>query len=362
MLVEEAEVALVLLEERTGQDVAQEQHDADDLVGLDTPRDDAFGQVPCVVLQRLDAAGLEHLDVVVVDRRGLSGHLLRGHRLEQVGVADAGSPLVAQLRAVLPQVCHQLGQQLVATRRRLDLLRLSCVSSSWFMLVPFLSNHLVMRHGGAVSRLGHDVELVHEPSGSGQPEPQPVVRAETVLEGELDVSDAGAGVACHHADPGPRPARAARWSPRRSLANRTMFRATSETAVASMVRSVPEKPARTASSRAAWRAATMSGSALIATWISLSRSGPRPSRGWLSRAQRSHSSRCLPASTSRWRRRSALDSASSTGRHSVGRGLGVLEGQEVLDPQAGPGSASAGRRPRRRCCPSPRPGAAWPAH
>ena len=42
-------------------------------------------------------------------------------------------------------------------------------------------------------------------------------------------------------------------------ANRTMLRATSETAVASSVRSVPREPGRAASSRAACRAATMSG-------------------------------------------------------------------------------------------------------
>ena len=102
-------------------------------------------------------------------------------------------------------------------------------------------------------------------------------------------------------------------------AKRTMLRATSDTAVASRVRSVPVKPARTAISRAACRAATMSGSPVIATRTSSSRTGPRSSRGSLSRAQSSHSRRCWAASTSRWRRRSALDRASSTGRHrSVG--------------------------------------------
>ena len=117
-----------------------------------------------------------------------------------------------------------------------------------------------------------------------------------------------------------------------------MLRATSDTAVASRVRSVPVKPARTAISRAACRAATMSGSPVIATRTSSSRTGPRSSSGSLSRAQSSHSSRCCAASTSRWRRRSALDRASSTGRQRSVGGSTLLEGQQVLDPQPGPGA------------------------
>ena len=75
-----------------------------------------------------------------------------------------------------------------------------------------------------------------------------------------------------------------------------------------------------ASSRAACRAATMSAS----RWIGIAdlvvaAAGLARSSGSLSRAHRSHSSRCRAASTSRCRRRSPPDSANSTGRHrSVG--------------------------------------------
>jgi hypothetical protein len=65
------EVVGVLLEQRAGEHVAQQQHDAEDLLGLDAARDDALGQVAGVVLEGLDGTGLEHLDVVVVDGGGL---------------------------------------------------------------------------------------------------------------------------------------------------------------------------------------------------------------------------------------------------------------------------------------------------
>src|SRR5829696_3683893 len=48
-LVEVVEVRLVLLEERAGEDVAQQQHDAQHLVRLDAARDDPLGQVAGVV-------------------------------------------------------------------------------------------------------------------------------------------------------------------------------------------------------------------------------------------------------------------------------------------------------------------------
>jgi len=115
-LAQQGEVALVLLEQRPGQDITQQEHDADHFMGLHAAGDDALGQVLGVLLQRLDAAGLQHLDVVVVDRGGLNCHLLQGHRLQQVGVLDAGDPLLAQLRAVLAQVSDQLGEQLVLVR------------------------------------------------------------------------------------------------------------------------------------------------------------------------------------------------------------------------------------------------------
>ena len=82
---------------------------------VSTPRgNDAFGQVARVGLQRLDATGLEHLDVVVVDGGRLGEELLRRHRGEQFGFGDPAGPLLAQNRSVLPQVLDQLWQQTLA--------------------------------------------------------------------------------------------------------------------------------------------------------------------------------------------------------------------------------------------------------
>ena len=46
--IENGEIASILGEEGPGQDVAQEEHDADHLVRLDAARNDALGQVPGV--------------------------------------------------------------------------------------------------------------------------------------------------------------------------------------------------------------------------------------------------------------------------------------------------------------------------
>ena len=64
--VEQRKVAVVLLEQGPGQHIPQQQHDPHDFVGLDAAGDDPFGKVPGIVLQRLDAAGFQDLDVVVV--------------------------------------------------------------------------------------------------------------------------------------------------------------------------------------------------------------------------------------------------------------------------------------------------------
>src|ERR687894_405939 len=92
--VEQVEVGLVLLEQRPGEHVAQQQDDADHLVGLDAPGDDALGEATGVVLQRLDLAGLEHLDVVVVDARRLAEHLVGCHGGEHGRPRDAPRPLL----------------------------------------------------------------------------------------------------------------------------------------------------------------------------------------------------------------------------------------------------------------------------
>src|SRR5256885_11881266 len=62
----------------------------------DAARDDALGEVARVVLQRLDRAGLEHLDVVVVDRGRLGEDLLLCQGRQQTRLADAPGPLLAR--------------------------------------------------------------------------------------------------------------------------------------------------------------------------------------------------------------------------------------------------------------------------
>jgi hypothetical protein len=125
-LVEVVEVALVLLEQRAVEHVAQQQDDPEHLVGLDAARDDALGQVAGVVLQRLDRAGLQHLDVVVVDGRRLVEDLLGRQRGQQARLADPASPLLAQVRAVGAEVRDQLLEQ-VGARLGPSVARCRCV-------------------------------------------------------------------------------------------------------------------------------------------------------------------------------------------------------------------------------------------
>ena len=77
--IEQLEVVLVLREQRPRQDVAQEEHDPEHLVGLDAARDDPLGELARVGLEVLDAAGLERVDVVVEDLGRLGEDLLVRH-------------------------------------------------------------------------------------------------------------------------------------------------------------------------------------------------------------------------------------------------------------------------------------------
>src|SRR5262245_39197208 len=74
--IQPVEIAAVQREQRSGEDVAQQEHDPDDLVGLYTARDDALRQVARIRLQRLESARLQRLDIVVVDGRRFGEHLL----------------------------------------------------------------------------------------------------------------------------------------------------------------------------------------------------------------------------------------------------------------------------------------------
>ena len=103
-----------------------------------------------------------------------------------------------------------------------------------------------------------------------------------------------------------------------------------------------ENPSRDASSRAAWRAATMSASPRIGMRTSSSRRCPRSISGWLSSGAQLALEQVpagvdLPlappvAAGERQQHRPAP----------VGRRLGVLERQQVLDPQPGPGPVELG--------------------
>ena len=101
---------LVVHKQRAREHVAQKQDDAEHLVRLDTARDDPLGQVARVGLERLDAARLEGIDVVVVDGSDLGEDLLRRHHAKQLGVGDPPDPFLSQLRPVLPQVVDELMQ------------------------------------------------------------------------------------------------------------------------------------------------------------------------------------------------------------------------------------------------------------
>ena len=77
--IQELAIVLIFREQGAREHVSQEQHDPEDLVGLDASRDDPLRQLAGVRLQGLDAARLEGVHVVVVDRGGLGEDLLVRH-------------------------------------------------------------------------------------------------------------------------------------------------------------------------------------------------------------------------------------------------------------------------------------------
>ena len=109
--VQQPHVAVVLGEQRPREHVAQQEHDAHDLVRLDAAGNDALGEVARIGLERLHRARLERLHVAVVDGRGLREDLLAAHRRQELGAGDAAHPLLAELGPVLPQVRDELSQQ-----------------------------------------------------------------------------------------------------------------------------------------------------------------------------------------------------------------------------------------------------------
>ena len=109
--VELRQVFLILGEQRAGQHVPQEQHDADDLMSFHPPWNNTFGQVAGIGLQGLEGPGLQGFDILIIDGGGLGEDLVCAHCCEQLGFSDAARPLLAQLSPVLPQVGHQLTQE-----------------------------------------------------------------------------------------------------------------------------------------------------------------------------------------------------------------------------------------------------------
>jgi hypothetical protein len=97
-------------EERAGEHVAKEEHDTDDLVGLDAPRNDSLREIARVGLQRLVRPGLEGLHVVVVHRRRLGEDLFLRHRRQQLGLGDQPGPLFSELRPLMSKMRDQFAQ------------------------------------------------------------------------------------------------------------------------------------------------------------------------------------------------------------------------------------------------------------
>src|SRR5512135_3778743 len=60
---------------------------------------------------------------------------------------------------------------------------------------------LAHRDGGAFARLGVDLELVHQPPGTGEPKSQSTGGRETVLHGQTDIGDPRTVVPHDHGDP-----------------------------------------------------------------------------------------------------------------------------------------------------------------
>src|SRR5262249_40265449 len=113
--VEFHEVGLVFGKEGTRQDVAQQQHDADDFVGFDATRDDAFGEISGVSLQSFEGSGFQSLHVAIVNGCGFSKDFVLGHGGQQAGFGDASDPLFTELCAVLTEVGDELAKKLGGT-------------------------------------------------------------------------------------------------------------------------------------------------------------------------------------------------------------------------------------------------------
>ena len=90
-----------------GHCVAKQKNDSHDLMGLDSPGNDAFGEVPRVVLQCLERFRFQRLHIAVIHRGRLRKDLFLGHRGEQARLRNSANPFFAQLRTILPQVGHQ---------------------------------------------------------------------------------------------------------------------------------------------------------------------------------------------------------------------------------------------------------------
>ena len=80
MRFNKAKLLLILCEQGARQNVAEEQNNPDDFVGFNPPGDDAFGEVAGIRLQRFEGPGLQRLNVVIVNGRGLRENFILAHR------------------------------------------------------------------------------------------------------------------------------------------------------------------------------------------------------------------------------------------------------------------------------------------
>ena len=85
-------------------------------MGFHTARNDALGEIAGVFLEGFDRAGLQHGDVVVVNRGGFREYFLLRHRHQQPRRRDPARPFFPKLRPPAPQVRHQFRQQRLGTR------------------------------------------------------------------------------------------------------------------------------------------------------------------------------------------------------------------------------------------------------
>ena len=353
--VEQPEVALVLLEQGTGQHVAQQQHDADDLVGLDAARDDPLGQVAGVALQ--------------APRRCPSRAPRRSCRRPTWSRPPSPG---ASWRAAGPTPgsgCAQSCRSFVRCSRRCA----TSWGSSWSSSVRSRAGKSAVTSSVTLESwslvIAHHTISSSSPSCRGRSRTRSRTRPSTA--GRREVPARARGTCCSRpvracstsAMPGP-VSRATTCTPRRGWssssttispepAKRTMLRATSDTAVAMSVRSVraeaeARRPAhgRPGGRRRCPRRSRMGMLHLVVAWLPpLHQRLAEPRAEVALEEVTSGVDLPLPTAVSARQRE-------QHGTAPVGRRLDAGRGPGGTPPAAVPASGSAGRRPLRRSSPA----------